>query len=53
MRTLGAVVLALLWTVALVLYSAPIWLRHFVSVDVWVEPPEQASAVRLALIGSR
>jgi hypothetical protein len=50
MRTLGFGILGLLWALAAVLYSAPIWLARFGSMSMWVDPPEQAWIVRLLLI---
>jgi hypothetical protein len=51
MRTLGSGILVLLWALAAVLYSAPIWLPRFGSVSMWVDPPDQAWIVRVVLLG--
>ena len=51
MRTAGLVVLSILWVLALVLYTAPLWLPSFGSVDVAVDPPHQAALVKRALLG--
>ena len=51
MRALRGTLLCLNWVVVAALGLAPLWLRRFGTVTVWVDPPEYQATVQATLVG--